>query len=151
MTSPVVARPRHHIPAPDLRLVEQKARSTRAPARVRPAVVLACAVVLVFSTLIAAAVVHSMLVSGQAELDDITAQTRIEEEALLQEQLELAKLQSPSSITSEAARMGMVSTQGDNWLAVQPDPDVPSADVPVATAGNAEVAGATVDEDGPTP
>lgn len=149
MTSPaVVARPRRHTPAPDLRLIE---RPTRPPTRVRPAGILAFAVVLVFSTLIAAAVVHSMLVSGQAQLDDITSETSTEQEALLQEELQLAKLQSPASITREAERMGMVPTQTDNWLAADPGPSETSPEVPAPTADDAEMAGATVDEGGPTP
>lgn len=149
MTSPaVVARPRRQTPAPDLRLIE---RPTRQPARVRPAVVLAFAVVLVFSTLIAAAIVHSMLVSGQAQLDDITTETRTEQEALLREELELAKLQSPSSITREAERMGMVPTQSDNWLAADPGASGPAPEVPAPSTDDAEMAGAAVDEGGPTP
>lgn len=153
MTSPAVARPRHHVPAPDLRLVERKGRAARAPARVQPAILLALAVVLVFSTLIAAAVVHSMLVSGQAELDVVTTQTGIEQEALLREQLELAELQSPANITREAQRMGMVPGQGDNWLAAQPAPDAGSTDVSSSTSPSdaAEVAAPAVDSGEPTP
>lgn len=134
-------RPVEAAPRPRLRVVEPPTRR-----RVRPAFVVGLAAFVVFGALLAAAVVHSMLVSGQAHLDDVSTTTRVEREELERAQVRLASLQSPERITREAERLGMVPGSGDNWI--QGDPQatggptaaVPEATVPEATVPEAGVA-----------
>jgi hypothetical protein len=85
--------------------------------------ILATAGVVVFAALLASAVFHSMLVSGQARLDDIGVQTRLEQSRLQREQLRLADFQSPERIAREAKKMGMVPAAKQSW--VSPGGDAP--------------------------
>lgn len=121
-------RPVEVAPRPRLRVVEPPTRR-----RIRPAFIVGLAVFVVFGALLAAAVVHSMLVSGQAHLDDVSSSTRIEREELEREQVRLASLQSPERITREAERLGMVPGSGDNWI--QGDPGAASTTPTEADAG----------------
>ena len=134
MTSPVRApRPTPRgiapVPAPssrpDLRVVGEPVRRSRA------GVWVAASVVVVFAALVMVAMAHSMLVSGQARLDQVNAQVRSERELLQREPLRLADAQSPAHITSEAQRLGMVQTEQPDWLS--PRAGGPPAAVPEAT------------------
>ena len=120
-------RPVEVVPRPRLRVVEAPSRR-----RGRPAAVVGLAVAVVFGALLAAAIVHSLLVSGQARLDDVSAQARVERQDLEREQVRLASLQSPQRITREAERLGMVPGEGDNWIQGDPSAgtDPAPADAP---------------------
>ncbi len=95
---------------PDLRVVARPAR------RSRTGVVVAAAMVVVFVALLASAVAHSLLVSGQAELDRVDREIRAEQELLQQDRLRLARYQSPQRIALVAAELGMVPADGETWL-----------------------------------
>jgi hypothetical protein len=84
--------------------------------RRRTGAVLGVAMVVVFGSLLASAMFHGMLVSGQSDLDRIEAQIQEERTALAQEKLELAHLQSPARIAEEAARLGMVPSEQQHWV-----------------------------------
>ena len=71
--------------APALRVVEPARH--RFPARA----VLTLAVLVVFGSLLVSAMVHSMLVSGQARIDDLGGQIRAERKALEDDRLRLAE------------------------------------------------------------
>ena len=79
VTSPVAPT------APALRVVEPARH--RFPARA----VLTLAVLVVFGSLLVSAMVHSMLVSGQARIDDLGGQIRAERKALEDDRLRLAE------------------------------------------------------------
>ncbi|HEX2577848.1 MAG TPA: hypothetical protein VHK88_15975, partial [Aquihabitans sp.] len=83
MTSPVrAARPApRHQPADPVRRDRPDLHVVGAPVRrVRGGVVVAVATVVVFGALLAAAVAHSLLVSGQVHLDRVGVETRQERE-----------------------------------------------------------------------
>ncbi len=119
MTSPVRAprpTPRGLLAAPPPRPRPQL-RVVRDPApRSRAGLVVAFAIVVVFGALVAAAMAHSFLVSGQAHLDQVNEQVRSEQELLQREQLRLADAQSPGRITREALKLGMVPATENNWV-----------------------------------
>ncbi len=98
---------------PDLRVVGEPAP------RSRTGISVAASVIVVFGALVMVAMAHSMLVSGQAHLDQMNAQVRTERVLLQREQLRLADAQSPARITSEAQRLGMVPTEKPNWLSLK--------------------------------
>ena len=118
MTSPARApRPtprRQAVPArpvrPDLRVVGPPVRRSRAGVGV-----IASALV-VFVALFVAAVAHSLVVTSQVHLDRVGVKVRTEQELLQREKLRLATYQSPERITREAARLGMVPADEQNWL-----------------------------------
>lgn len=74
------------------------------------------AMVVVFAALLASAVAHSLLVSGQADLDRVDREIRAEKELLQQDRLRLARSQSPQRIALVAAELGMVPADGETWL-----------------------------------
>jgi hypothetical protein len=78
--------------------------------------VLAVAMVLVFGSLMASAMFHGLLVSGQSDLDQLDTQIQLEKTALAQEKLELANLQSPARIAEEARKLGMVPADQQHWV-----------------------------------
>jgi type II secretory pathway pseudopilin PulG len=96
--------------------------------------------VVVFGSLMASAMFHGLLVSGQSDLDRLDTQIQEERTALAQEKLELANLQSPARIAEEARKLGMVPADQQHW--VTPG----STDDPVIT-GNAADATASADAD----
>lgn len=110
---------------PDLYVVEPSRR------RLRTRVVVGLAVVVVFGALLASAVLHSLLVSGQDHLDEVGREIRTEQELLAKDRIRLADLQSPERIAVEAERLGMVAAETQTWLS--PDGDAP----PVVTGGDA--------------
>lgn len=95
---------------PALRVVEAPPR--RFPARA----VLTVAVVVVFGSLLVAAMVHSMLVSGQARIDDLGGQIRAERRALEDDRLRLAAASSPDRVAAEAERIGLVVADRQTWI-----------------------------------
>lgn len=151
MTSPVRApRPtprRSPQPAPaprrpHLRVVPPPARPSlrQSARRRRTGAVLSVAMVLVFGSLLASAMFHGLLVSGQSDLDRLDRQIQEERTALAQEKLELANLQSPARIAEEARKRGMVPADQQHW--VTPG----STDDPIVTG----TAAAEADDDGST-
>lgn len=138
MTSPARAprptprrRPVAERPRPDLRVVGPPTRA----ARTGIWVILAATVV--FTALFVAAASHSMVVKGQVHLDDVGRQVRAGQQLLQKERVRLANDQSPARITREAARLGMVPADEQNWVSpaagtapVVTGPDAPPTSVP---------------------
>lgn len=154
MTSPVRAprpTPRRVAPVepaprrPHLRVVPPPARPSVRPSvrRRRTRAVLIVAMAVVFGSLMASAMFHGLLVSGQSELDRLDTQIQAEKSALAQEQLDVANLQSPARIAAEARKLGMVPADQQHW--VTPG----STDEPVVTGrapDDPNAAGDTTDE-----
>ena len=143
MTSPVRApRPtprRSPQPAPaprrpHLRVVPPPTKPALRPSvrRRRTGAVLAVAMVVVFGSLMASALFHGLLVSGQSHLDRLDQQIQEEKTGLAQDKLDLANLQSPARIEAEARKRGMVPADQQHW--VTPG----STDDPVVTGTTAE-------------
>lgn len=97
-------------PRPELYVVAAPGR------RARTGAVLAVATVVVFGAVLAAAVFHSLLVSGQVRLDDINTRIRTEQDQLQRDQLRLASSQSPERIALEATRLGLVAADRQTWI-----------------------------------
>jgi hypothetical protein len=72
--------------------------------------------VVVFGSLMASAMFHGLLVSGQSDLDQLDSQIQIEKTALAQEELDVANLQSPARIAKEAEALGMVPADQQHWV-----------------------------------
>jgi hypothetical protein len=89
------------------------------------------AVVLVFGSLMASAMFHGLLVSGQSDLDRMDTQIQSGRTALAQEKLDLANLQSPERIAKEAAKLGMVPADQQHWV-------TPGTDDPPVVTGQAD-------------
>jgi len=70
----------------------------------------------IFASLLASAVLHGLLASGQTHLDQLDADLRQERTELAREQLELANLRSPERIAAEAAADGMVPATTVHWM-----------------------------------
>ena len=122
MTS--VARPLRPAPAlrpvsvpTNLQVVRPRTARTR---QIRPGMVLAIGVVVVFAALLASAGIRSMLVSGQENLDVTRSQVRAEQQLLQSEKVQLAAAQSPIRIAAEAEALGMVATDDQRWLSLGP-------------------------------
>ncbi|MCU1370021.1 MAG: hypothetical protein JWO77_1215 [Ilumatobacteraceae bacterium] len=136
-------------PRPHLRVVPPPGRPALRPSarRRRTGAVLGVAMVIVFGSLMASAMLHGLLVSGQSDLDRMDAQIQEERTSLAQEKLELANLQSPSRIAEEAEKLGMVPAEQQHW--VTPG----STDDPIVTgtptdAADADDSGTTTDTTG---
>jgi hypothetical protein len=95
---------------PALRVVEPPRRRT--PARA----VAVVAGLVVFGSLLVSAMFHSVLVSGQAHIDDLGRQLGAERTALEQDRLRLAELSSPGRIAVEADRIGLVFAERQTWI-----------------------------------
>ena len=104
---------------PDLRVVAAPRRRPRTPA------ILAVTVVLVFGSLLASAVFHSILVSGQVHLDEVNTSISTEQTDLARAKLALAEAQSPERIASAAAALGMVPAPEQHWLSPTTTTTVP--------------------------
>jgi hypothetical protein len=100
--------------------------------------VVVAAGVLVFGSLLVALVFYGLIAANQVHLDNIDQRLDQERAALARERYQLANLQSPERIATEAARMGMVPASGQRWLS-------PSGTAPIVTDG-AGTAGPTTDE-----
>jgi type II secretory pathway pseudopilin PulG len=159
-------------------VVEAPGRTGRGERQRRTGAVLVVAIGMVFGSLLAAAVFHGLLASGQANLDQLDADLQGERAALAQDKLELANLQSPQRIATEAEAMGMHPADRQHWVSAAdgetttvertpngdaPDPDAP-ADAPADAGGgtddattselasgtDATTSGATTTDDGMT-
>ena len=108
--APIVAPERSR--RPDLRVVGEPRRRTRT----KVAVVLAGLVL--FGSLLASAVLYSVLVSGQARLDHLDKTITSEQGNLQRSQLALADSQSPARIAEAARALGMVPALDQNWLSL---------------------------------
>ena len=106
--TPQTASPRAR--RPDLRVVAPPRR------RVRRVAVLSIAVVLVFGSLLASALFHSVLVTGQAHLDRVDKSIDTEKADLQRARLALADAQSPARIAAQAERLGMVPADRQVWI-----------------------------------
>lgn len=89
---------------------------------VRTGSIVAAAMVVVFASLLASAVFHSVLVSGQGRLDDLQGRVARARQDVARERLALAEAQSPDKLAAAAQRLGLVIPQKQTWLAT------PSAD-----------------------
>lgn len=145
MTS--VARPLRPVPVVrslptpiDLQVV----RPRRRPARrsVRPGMVLAIGVVVVFAALLASAAIRSMLVSGQENLDLTRSQVQAEQQLLQSEKVQLAASQSPTRIAAEAEGLGMVATDDQRWVSLGPSTTPTTDPIPVTSDTTNELAAA---------
>ena len=135
MTSPARAprptprRDARHEAAPTrgrhLRVVEPAPRPSLR--RRRTGAVFCVATAVVFTSLMASAFFHGMLVSGQSHLDRVNAD-------LEHQRAELANLQSPARIAAEAAKLGMVPAAEQHWLSPSGQDEV------VTGTGNADPA-----------
>lgn len=126
---------------PDLRVVPAPTR------RLRSGVSFALSTVIVFAALIVSAVAHSVLVSGQADLDRMATEVRQEREGLEADRVVLAANQSPQRIAAEAQRLGMVPADTQTWIS----PGTGAAPVVVGEQGGVsdepeEVPPATADQ-----
>jgi hypothetical protein len=78
--------------------------------------VLVAAGLVVFASLLGALVLYGLIAANQVHLDRLDTQLDQERAALARDQYQLANLQSPERIATEAARLGMVPAQGQTWL-----------------------------------
>lgn len=91
---------------------------TTAPTR-RPATVLVPLVVGVCLTLLAAAYIQSLLVTGQQRLDGLHREQTQEQQLLQNERVDLAVEQSPATVAQRAEALGMV--RADERIVIEPD------------------------------
>lgn len=102
-------------PPPALRLVP----APQTPRRMR--MVLVLSTVLVFGVMLLAVAVHTTMVSGQQELDQVNeriAETSRQNQSL---RLQVAELESPARIVEAATEDGMVVPEDVTWLTPQAD------------------------------
>jgi hypothetical protein len=118
-----------------LRVVRPRQR----PARTGP--VVAVALVVVFTSLLASAVFHSVLVSGQGKLDDLQGRVARARQDVAQERLALAEAQSPDKLAVAAQKLGLVVPQKQTWLAT-PGPNGTTPPPVVVDRGPAPAAAA---------
>ena len=120
-----VPQPRPKETARHLRVVGPRERS---PRRIDAATG-AALTVLLFLTLFALAVAHTVLVQGQMRLDRIDAQLTTEQARYQELRTAVAELESPGRIVSAAEDLGMVSPAGLVYLQPSsPDPTTTPAD-----------------------
>lgn len=117
-TAPALPRPARPAPErdrrPHLRIVP--------PARPRRGAALAVAALLVVcGALLGTAVLHTMLVSGQRQVDQLEEEIRATEQANQARRLSVAELESPARVVEEAERDGMVDPDEVTWLNRGPD------------------------------
>lgn len=141
MTSPARAprpTPRRAAPAPAPRRPRLAVVPPPAPRR-RHAAVLVAAGVLVFGSLLVAMVFYGLIAANQVHLDDIDHELDQERAALARERYQLANLQAPERIATEATRLGMVPASGQRWLSS-------TGSAPIVTDDSGPAAGPTTDE-----
>ncbi|MCU1354060.1 MAG: hypothetical protein JWM05_3269 [Acidimicrobiales bacterium] len=100
---------------PDLRVVEPARRG-------RAGLVVASSMLLVFAALLASAIFHSVLVTGQQRLDSTDRAVSEQEHLIEQQRLKVAELQSPGRIVVAARSQGMIEPDRTHWVA-PPGPD----------------------------
>jgi Tfp pilus assembly protein PilX len=84
---------------------------------------------LLFLTLLALAVAHTVLVQGQMRLDEIDAQLATEQARYQELRTTVAELESPVRVVTAAEDLGMVSPAGLVYLQPSsPDPTTTPAD-----------------------
>lgn len=110
VAAPVVERGRRD----HLRVVPPP--SARPARRRHTGAIVVVAMGLLFASLLASAIFHGLLASGQTHLDQLDAELQEERTALAQEQMELAHLRSPERIAAEAAAAGMVPADTQHWV-----------------------------------
>ena len=131
-TRPGIVRP--PIPRPPLRIVEPGERT--AQARRRRSRLLAGVAITIFATMVFGLVlVHVVLAQNQLRLDRLTSRAAAAQVTYEQLRLEVAQLESPTRIVSEATARGMVTPPGVTYLEPKtPQPSTPTG--PAAAAGN---------------
>lgn len=92
-----------------------------APRRSRAALLTAVAVIVVFGALFLNAVFHTVLVSGQQELDTLNREVEVSQQRNQRLRLRAAGLASPTRIVAAASRDGMVVPDRTSWLSARPD------------------------------
>ena len=102
---------------------------------------MAVALVVVFTSLLASAVFHSVLVSGQGKLDDLQGRVARARQDVAQERLALAEAQSPDKLAAAAQKLGLVVPRKQTWLAT-PGPDGTTPPPVVVDRGPAPAAAA---------
>ena len=103
--------------------------------------VVAVALVVVFTSLLASAVFHSVLVSGQGRLDDLQGRVARARQDVAQERLALAEAQSPDKLAAAAQALGLVVPRKQTWLAT-PGPNGTTPPPVVVDRGPAPATGA---------
>ena len=121
-TSQVAARP---LPREDRRARDEHAhlrvvRPRRRHLHTGP--VVAVALVVVFASVLASAVFHSVLVTGQGRLDDLQGRVARSTQDVARQRLALAEAQSPDKLAAAAQTLGLVIPPKQIWLAT-PAPD----------------------------
>ena len=109
---------------PQLRVVRQP---RPAPTRRVLGLLGSVAVLLIFGSLLALAVLHTLLVQGQLRIDQLTRDLQAEQERAVELRVQVADLEAPTRVLAEAGRLGMVVPIDRGWLVpVEPgDPDAP--------------------------
>lgn len=127
--------------APNPRHLRVVAPSERVRRRLTPATgVLLTA--LLFATLFAIAIAHTLLVQGQIRLDDLDSKLTVEQARYQRLRTEVAEMESPARVVAAAEELGMVSPEDLVYL--QPEaldtappsgPDPSSADTSLPVRG----------------
>ncbi len=99
---------------PDLRIVPVT-RPRRGGALVVVGLLVVC------GALLGTAVLHTMLVSGQRQVDRLDEQIRSTQHANQGRRLDVAELESPVRVVAEAEAAGMVAPDAVTWLIEGPD------------------------------
>lgn len=121
---PLPARPARPTPEesrrPDLRVVPV-ARPRRGGALVVVALFVVC------GALLGTAALHTMLVSGQRQVDRLDEQIRSLQQSNQSRRLEVAQLESPVRVVAEAEAAGMEAPDAVTWLIEGPDGRIESS------------------------
>lgn len=105
---------------PDLRIVPTP-RPRRGGALVVAALLVVC------GALLGTAVLHTMLVSGQRQIDRMDEQIRATQQANQGRRLDVAELESPVRVVAEAEAAGMIDPDSVTWLMENPDGSIVSS------------------------
>ena len=120
-----VPQPRRAVAPRHLRVVDPQERARR---RLTPATGVALAALL-FVTLLAVAIAHTVLVHGQVRLDQIDAELTAEQARYRELRTAVAEMESPGRVVTAAESLGMVSPAGLVYLQPStPDPTTSPAD-----------------------
>jgi cell division protein FtsL len=134
-------RPRPEARPDHLRVVAPADRARRG---LTPAMAVLLTAVL-FATLFAVAVAHTVLVQGQVKLDRLDAQLTVEQARYQELRRDVAQLESPERIVGAAHEQGMVTP--DDLVYLQPAALDPSAVGPTTGDDHEPVADPTVGAD----